>query len=189
MVTLRYPWFSVVRNALLPAIALLINGCSDERTDGTTGANPHAGSDVDTGDSADSGTCDRFCVWDRFMDQGYRTVYASCICNRTIPADEPIQPGKVELCENSVTQTGLIEVEQDCIAAMTVEQIAEIEDSVECYEEYIQELLPCLNELQAGDVCGTCEPLDEPEGSPPRCPISYETNLMAYRCTDGRPGF
>jgi hypothetical protein len=146
----------------------------------------------DTGDSevqTDTGNCDRYCVWDQLMESGRRSAYARCICQRTSQPNEPIQAGLQDACENGVEQTKLLEYEPDCVAAMTDDQIAEIEAGGQCFEEFIAPLLPCLDNLGAGDMCGSCESTYTPEGVPARCPTSYETTMMVRRCTDGRPGF
>ncbi len=172
---------------LFVSAALAAQACGDERVG--------AAADSDAGDRADSdagsgdGTCDRFCVWDKLMERGRRSVYASCICNQTSSATEPIQEGQVEICRASYVQTSQLEYEADCVSAMSDEQIMEIEMSLACAEPTLQALLPCLDGLNAGDACGQCEPLDRPEGTVDPCPVSYETAIFTRRCTDGRPGF
>jgi hypothetical protein len=179
--------------ALILLVVISVGCDREEQTEpdaGATDAQVLPDADAVTTDApGDTGACDRFCVWDRLMEQSLRAVYGRCICNRTSSPDSPIQEGVVLACENGYVQTSLVVYEPDCVQAMTEAQIAEIQSAIDCSEPVLDELLPCLDGLGAGDTCGSCEPLDQPEGVPGRCPTSYETNLMIRRCTDGRPGF
>jgi hypothetical protein len=172
---------------LFVSSAFAAQACGDERVGAAADSDAGARADSDAGSG--DGTCDRFCVWDRLMETGRRGAYARCICQQTSQPNEPIQAGLQDACENGVEQTELLEYEPDCVAAMTDDQIAEIEAGGHCFEEQIAPLLPCLDNLGAGDKCGSCESIYTPEGMPARCPTSYETTMMVRRCTDGRPGF
>jgi hypothetical protein len=185
---------SSIRGQLIFALVLLlVQACDsgDTREGDTSLAGDTPGEP--SGDASDSqdAECDRFCIFDRWIDALRSSTYVGCVCQTTMLVITRIEQTTIDGCltnEQQVLSSPRDFVESDCVEALTDEQLEDLVEYTACYFEQIERVSPCLRSMQAGDLCSTCEQFSNPDQ---RFPCSAQPSLTdrVASCADGIPGF
>jgi hypothetical protein len=178
---------------ILASITLGMLACTAEDSEVPTDANselvePDSGVLPDT-ESDGGDECNRFCVWERYLEASVPLTFAECLCQPEIRDTYRLEQQLVDQCTQNETLSAdftLAEVEDGCIEAMSDDMIDALEEFTVCFTARLALIEPCLRSLQVGDLCSSCESYLTESGDP-----CFDGDLFDAlgACTDNRPGF
>jgi hypothetical protein len=185
---------SSIRGLLPFTLALmLVQACESEDTrEGDTSlAGDTAGDPSSDALDSEDAECDRFCVFDRWIDALDGSTFVGCMCQTMRLDVTRVSQDMIDGClmnEQQVLNSPRDFVETDCVEALTDEQLADLVEYTACYFERVAQVSPCVRAMQAGDLCSTCEPFSNPDQRFP-CSARPELRDRIGSCYDGIPGF
>lgn len=146
----------------------------------------------DTPDSSiDSGEeCDRFCIWERYLEAAVPLTFSECFCQPQLRESYRVEQQDFDICarnETAASEFSITDVEEGCIEAMTDDMLEALEEYTACFTARLALVEPCLRSLEVGDLCSSCESYLGQSGEDPCTDIDLFDMVRA--CTDNRPGF
>jgi hypothetical protein len=181
----------------LTLILLLVPACEPEEETPDAGGNDASITDVATDDAAtpdasDVGEeCDRFCVFDRWLDALDGSTFVGCMCQTQMPDVTAVSRSMIDAClrnEQRTVTDPRNPVEAECVEALSADQLQEVVDVTSCYIERTAQVSPCVRAMQVGALCSSCEHFESPDERFP-CTVRPETSDRMNSCVDGIPGF
>jgi hypothetical protein len=185
---------SSIRGLLPFTLALmLVQACESEDTrEGDTSlAGDTAGDPSSDALDSEDAECDRFCVFDRWIDALDGSTFVGCMCQTQMPDVTAVSQNMIDAClrnEQRTVTDPRNPVEAECVEALSADQLQEVVDVTSCYIERTAQVSPCVRAMQVGALCSSCEHFESPDERFP-CTVRPETSDRMNSCVDGIPGF